>query len=70
MADGKVAVVVGVSADLTAKLNAADLVKIATPLIGGQGGGGRPHFAQGGGADPAGAEKALDAIAAEIGKAA
>jgi alanyl-tRNA synthetase len=70
VADGKVAVVVGVSADLTAKLNAADLVKIATPLIGGQGGGGRPDFAQGGGADPAGAEKALDAIAAEIGKAA
>ncbi len=70
VADGKVAVVVGVSADLTGKLNAADLVKIATPLIGGQGGGGRPDFAQGGGADPAGAEKALDAIAAEIGKAA
>ncbi|WP_374304367.1 alanine--tRNA ligase [Ferrovibrio sp.] len=70
VADGKVAVVVGVSADLTAKLNAADLVKIATPLIGGQGGGGRPDFAQGGGADPTGAEKALDAIAAEIGKAA
>ncbi|WP_370156553.1 alanine--tRNA ligase [Ferrovibrio sp.] len=70
VADGKVAVVVGVSADLTAKLNAADLVKLATPLIGGQGGGGRPDFAQGGGADPAGAEKALDAIADSIGKAA
>ena len=70
VADGKVAVVVGVSADLTAKLNAADLVKIATPLIGGQGGGGRPDFAQGGGADPAGAEKALDAIADSIGAAA
>ena len=69
VADGKVAVVVGVSADLTARLNAADLVKIATPLIGGQGGGGRPDFAQGGGADPAGAEKALDAIAEQIGKA-
>lgn len=70
VADGKVSVVVGVSNDLTARINAAELVKIATPLIGGQGGGGRPDFAQGGGADPAGAEKALDAIAAEIGKAA
>lgn len=70
VADGKVSVVVGVSNDLTGKINAAELVKIATPLIGGQGGGGRPDFAQGGGADPAGAEKALDAIAAEIGKAA
>ncbi|WP_298724549.1 alanine--tRNA ligase [uncultured Ferrovibrio sp.] len=69
VADGKVAVVVGVSPDLTAKLNAAELVKIATPLIGGQGGGGRPDFAQGGGADPAGAEKALDAIAEQIAKA-
>ncbi|HEX6956628.1 MAG TPA: alanine--tRNA ligase [Ferrovibrio sp.] len=67
--DGKVAVVVGVSSDLTAKLNAAELVKVATPLIGGQGGGGRPDFAQGGGADPAGAEKALEAIAAAIGNA-
>jgi alanyl-tRNA synthetase len=70
VADGKVSVVVGVSNDLTSKINAADLVKIATPLIGGQGGGGRPDFAQGGGADPAGAEKALDAIAEQIGKAA
>ncbi len=70
VADGKVSVVVGVSNDLIAKINAAELVKIATPLIGGQGGGGRPDFAQGGGADPAGAEKALDAIATEIGKAA
>jgi alanyl-tRNA synthetase len=70
VADGKVSVVVGVSNDLTAKINAAELVKIATPLIGGQGGGGRPDFAQGGGADPAGAEKALEAIAEQIGKAA
>jgi alanyl-tRNA synthetase len=70
VADGKVSVVVGVSNDLTGKINAAELVKIATPLIGGQGGGGRPDFAQGGGADPTGAEKALDAIAEQIGKAA
>jgi len=70
VADGKVSVVVGVSNDLTGKINAAELVKIATPLIGGQGGGGRPDFAQGGGADPAGAEKALEAIAEQISKAA
>ena len=70
VADGKVSVVVGVSNDLTSKINAAELVKIATPLIGGQGGGGRPDFAQGGGADPSGAAKALEAIAEQIGKAA
>lgn len=70
VADGKVSVVVGVSNDLISKINAAELVKIATPLIGGQGGGGRPDFAQGGGADPSGAAKALEAIAEQIGKAA
>ena len=59
--DGKVAVAAGVTADLTDKLSAVDLVKAAVPELGGKGGGGRPELAQGGGAD---ASKSADAIAA------
>ena len=67
-ADGKVAAVVSVTSDLTGRFDAANLIKVMTPLIGGKGGGGRADFAQGGGSDPAGVEKALEAVAAEIGK--
>ena len=59
--DGKVAVAAGVTADLTDKLSAVDLVKAAVPELGGKGGGGRPELAQGGGAD---ASKSAEAIAA------
>lgn len=58
-------VVVSVAADLLDKHNAPDLVRAATAAMGGQGGGGRPEMAQGGG--PNGAEQAqaaLDAIKA------
>ncbi|MBC7578672.1 MAG: alanine--tRNA ligase, partial [Tardiphaga sp.] len=44
--DGKAGVVVGVTADLVARFNAVDLVKIASEALGGKGGGGRPHIAQ------------------------
>jgi alanyl-tRNA synthetase len=60
-------VVVSVSADLVATANAPDLVRAATAAMGGQGGGGRPEMAQGGG--PAGTEQAqaaLDAIKAAL----
>ncbi|MEX3015516.1 alanine--tRNA ligase [Gymnodinialimonas hymeniacidonis] len=60
-AGGKAAVAAGVTDDLTDKISAVDLVRAATPVLGGKGGGGRPDFAQGGGAD---ASKADDAIAA------
>jgi len=59
--DGKGTVAVGVTADLTARVSAADLVKLGTAALGGQGGGGRPDMAQGGG--PEGA-RAADAVAA------
>jgi alanyl-tRNA synthetase len=55
-------VVVGISPDLLTKFNAADLVRAATTAMGGQGGGGRPEMAQGGG--PAGNAEADDAVAA------
>ncbi|MBJ6986491.1 MULTISPECIES: alanine--tRNA ligase [unclassified Devosia] len=59
--DGKGTVAIGVSEDLTAKYAAGTLIKSATVALGGQGGGGRPDMAQGGGPD---ASKAEDAVAA------
>jgi alanyl-tRNA synthetase len=59
--DGRASVAVGVTADLVATKSAVDFVRIASAALGGQGGGGRPDFAQAGGPDGA---KAGDAIAA------
>ncbi|MBO9582301.1 MAG: alanine--tRNA ligase, partial [Sphingobium sp.] len=64
--DGRATIVVGVTDDLTARLNAADLVKAGVAALGGQGGGGRPDMAQGGGPDGAAAAKAVDAVKALI----
>jgi alanyl-tRNA synthetase len=60
--DGKASVVVGVTEDLTGRLNAVDLVRVGVAELGGKGGGGRPDMAQGGGPDAAKAEAALAAI--------
>ena len=49
--EDKVGVAVGVSQDLTSKYDAVDLVKIASEILGGKGGGGRKDFAQAGGVD-------------------
>ncbi len=59
--DGKAAVVVGVTGDLTDRLNAVDLVRKGAQAVGGSGGGGRPDMAQAGGPD---GNRAADAIAA------
>ncbi|MDV3250496.1 alanine--tRNA ligase [Devosia sp. BK] len=59
--DGKGTVAIGVTEDLTGKYAAGTLIKSATAALGGQGGGGRPDMAQGGGPD---ASKADDAVAA------
>ena len=53
-------VVVSVSTDLLGSINAPELVRAATASMGGQGGGGRPEMAQGGG--PAGTDQARAAI--------
>jgi alanyl-tRNA synthetase len=50
-ADGKVALVVSVTKDLTGKVKAGDIVRQIAPIVGG-GGGGRPDFAEAGGKDP------------------
>jgi alanyl-tRNA synthetase len=59
--DGRATVAVGVTDDLSGSRSAVDLVKEAVAALGGQGGGGRPDMAQGGGPD---GTKAADAIAA------
>lgn len=64
--EGKAGVVVGVTADLTQKFNAVDLVRVASAALGGSGGGGRPDMAQAGGPDGAKAGAALDAVAAHL----
>jgi alanyl-tRNA synthetase len=56
--DGKVALVVSVTKDLTSKVQAGRLVKELAPIVGG-GGGGRPDFAEAGGKDPAGIDALL-----------
>jgi alanyl-tRNA synthetase len=58
----KPAVAAGVTKDLTDRISAVDLVKAAVEALGGRGGGGRPEMAQGGGADIALADAALDAV--------
>ena len=64
--EGKAALVVGVTADLTSTYDAVELARIGAEAVGGKGGGGRPDLAQAGGPDGARADQALEAIAAKI----
>ena len=66
-AEGKASIVVGVSADLTSRFSAVDLVRVASAAVGGKGGGGRPDMAQAGGPDGARADEALAAIRVALG---
>ena len=65
--DGKASIVVGVTPDLVTRFSAVDLVRKASEVLGGKGGGGKPDMAQAGGPDGAKAGAALDAIAAAMG---
>jgi alanyl-tRNA synthetase len=62
--DGKASVSVAVSDDLVATLSAVDLTRAAVAAVGGQGGGGRPNMAQGGGPNGNDAAQALAAVRA------
>jgi alanyl-tRNA synthetase len=60
--DGRASVAVGVTDDLKDSRSAVDLVKLAVAALGGQGGGGRPDMAQGGGPDGAAGDAAIAAV--------
>lgn len=64
--DGKGSAVLGVTDDLTHKLNAVDLVRILSGILGGQGGGGRPDMAQSGGPEGNKADEALAVLKASL----
>ena len=66
VAEGKAAIAVAVSPDLQTRFNAADFVKLAVAAMGGQGGGGRPDFAQGGAPDGSKAQAGIDAVRAAL----
>ena len=59
--DGKVALIAGVTKDLTAKVHAGKLMQVLAPMVGGKGGG-RPDLAEAGGKDTAGLKLALESV--------
>ena len=61
VSDGKVALIAGVTADLTGKLKAGELVNHVAQQVGGKGGG-RPDMAQAGGTEPANLAAALQSV--------
>jgi alanyl-tRNA synthetase len=64
--EGKVGVAVGVTNTLTKKYNAVSLVKIASEILGGKGGGGREDFAQAGGSNKEKIDEAFKTLSKEI----
>ena len=65
VSDGKVALIAGVTADLTGKVKAGDLVNFVAQQVGGKGGG-RPDMAQAGGTEPAKLSAALETVKAWV----
>jgi alanyl-tRNA synthetase len=66
VADGKVSLIAGVTADLTSKVKAGELVNFVAQQVGGKGGG-RPDMAQAGGTQPEALPGALAGVAAWVG---
>jgi alanyl-tRNA synthetase len=60
--EGKASIVVGVTDDLTSRVNAVELVRVGAEAMGGKGGGGRPDMAQAGGPNAGAANDAVTAI--------
>jgi len=65
--DGKAAVTVAATSDVTDRVNAAELARAAVLAMGGQGAGGKADFAQGGAPDGSKAEDGLAAVRAALG---
>ncbi|MDY0012620.1 MAG: alanine--tRNA ligase [Rhodocyclaceae bacterium] len=63
VADGKVTLIAGVTADLTGRVKAGELVNMVAQQVGGKGGG-RPDMAQAGGTQPDNLPAALASVAA------
>jgi len=66
LGDGKVALLVAVTPDLTSKIKAGDIIKNIAPIVGGTGGG-RPDLAQAGGRDASKLDEALAKVASLVG---
>ncbi len=64
-AGGKVTLIAGVTADLTGKVKAGELVNMVAQQVGGKGGG-RPDMAQAGGTEPAKLPQALSSVQAWV----
>jgi len=64
--EGKVGVAVGVTNGLIKKYDAVELVKIASEVLGGKGGGGRKDFAQAGGTNKDNIEEAFKILGKKI----
>ena len=64
--DGRAAIAVAVTDDLTGRFDAVALVRAGVEALGGKGGGGRPDMAQGGGPDAAKATQAVAAVKAAM----
>ncbi len=62
---GKVTLIAGVTADLTGKVKAGELVNFVAQQVGGKGGG-RPDMAQAGGTDPSKLPEALKSVQAWV----
>lgn len=58
--DGKASIIVRVSADLTDRIRAGNIIKEIAPIVGGRGGG-RPDMAEGGGPDAENLPRAIEA---------
>jgi alanyl-tRNA synthetase len=63
--DGKVALIAGVTKDLTAKVHAGKMIQTLAKLVGGSGGG-RPDLAEAGGKDTSALKSALSTIPAYL----
>ena len=64
--DGKTTIAVGVTPDLVSRFSAIDLVKRGVQALGGQGGGGRPDMAQGGGPNGNDSHAAIASVRAAL----
>ena len=64
--EGKVGVAVGITKELTKKYDAVELVKTASEILGGKGGGGRKDFAQAGGSNQDSIEDTFKTLSKKI----